>query len=178
MTLNKENYNMARSGMKVGDQEHTIQNDMLSVGDSAPDFTLIAPDLSPRTLSNYDGKVKVISVVPSIDTGVCSAQTRRFNEEAATLGDAVAVLTVSADLPFALRRYCGNEGIENTETLSAHRDMKFADDYGVHDVDWRVCQRAVFVLDKDNVVQHAEYIPVIGNEVDFDSALEKAKSLI
>jgi thiol peroxidase len=102
----------------------------------------------------------------------------RFNQEAAQLGDGVAVLTVSADMPFALKRYCGNEGIENTDTLSTYRDMAFADAYGVHDTDWRVCQRAVFVLDANNVVQLAEYVPVIGNEVDFDAALEKAKSLV
>ena len=167
-----------RSGMMVGDNEHTIQNDMLNVGDSAPDFALIANNFSSKSLGDYDGKVKIISVIPSIDTGVCSAQTRRFNEEAAALGDSVAVLTVSADAPFALKRYCGNEGIENTETLSAYRDMKFADDYGVHDIDWRICQRSVFVLDSDNVVQHVEYIPVIGNEVDFDSALAKTKELL
>lgn len=167
-----------RSGMMVGDNEHTIQNDMLNVGDSAPDFALIANNFSSKSLGDYDGKVKIISVIPSIDTGVCSAQTRRFNEEAAALGDGVAVLTVSADAPFALKRYCGNEGVENTETLSSYRDMKFADDYGVHDIDWRICQRSVFVLDSNNVVQHAEYISVIGNEVDFDSALAKAKELL
>lgn len=167
-----------RSGMMVGDNEHTIQNEMLNVGDNAPDFTLISNALAPKTLSDYDGKVKVISVIPSIDTGVCAAQTRRFNEEAAALGDKVAVLTVSADMPFALKRYCGNEGIENTETLTTYRDMKFADDYGVHDVDWRVCQRAVFVIDANNVVQYAEYVPVIGQEVNFVDALAKAQSLI
>ena len=167
---------MARPGMKVGDNEHTIKNDMLEVGAKAPDFALIANDLSTKTLANYEGKVKIISVIPSIDTGVCSAQTRRFNEEAANLNDAV-VLTVSADMPFALKRFCGNEGIENTDTLSTYRDMKFADDYGVHDIDWRVCQRAVFVLDRDNVVQHAEYVPVIGNEVDFIAALVKAEEV-
>ena len=139
-----------RPGMMVGPNEHHVQNEMLNVGIEAPDFTLVANDLSVRKLSDYDGKVKVISVIPSIDTGVCAAQTRRFNEEAAKFGENVAVITVSADLPFALKRYCGNEGIENTETLSTYRDMKFADDYGVHDTDWRVCQRAVFVLDKDN----------------------------
>jgi len=169
---------MARPGMKVGDAEHTIQNDMLEVGTKAPDFKLIANDLSEKTLADYDGKVKVISVIPSIDTSVCSAQTHRFNEEAAKLGENIAVLTVSADMPFALKRYCGNEGIENTDTLTTYRDMKFADDYGVHDVDWRVCQRAVFVLDKDNTVQYAEYVPVIGNEVDFVTALSKAQNLI
>lgn len=169
---------MARPGMMVGDNEHTVQHDMLEVGTPAPDFALVATDLTMRSLASYEGRVKIISVVPSVDTGVCSAQTRRFNEEAAGLGDSIAVLTVSADTPFALKRYCGNEGIENSETLTTYRDMKFADDYGVHDVDWRVCQRSVFVLDKDNVVQHAEYVPVIGQEVDFDAALAKARSLV
>lgn len=167
---------MARKGMMVGDSEHRIQNDMLQVGAPAPDFTLIANDLSSKSLADYAGKVKVISVIPSIDTGVCSDQTRRFNQEAASLSDTV-VLTVSVDLPFALGRFCGNEGIDNTETLSAHRDMQFADDYGVHDTDWRICQRAVFVLDRDNVLQYAEYVPVIGDEVDFDAALAKARQL-
>lgn len=167
---------MGRPGMMVGDNEHTVKNDMLEVGQSAPDFTLIANDLSPKTLASYAGKVKVISVIPSIDTGVCSAQTHRFNEEAANLQDTV-VLTVSADMPFALKRFCGNEGIENTETLTTYRDMQFADAYGVHDVDWRVCQRAVFVIDKDNVIQHVEYVPVIGNEVNFLTALSKAQNL-
>lgn len=166
-----------RPGMKVGPAEHTVQGAMLTVGEAAPDFTLIATDLSERKLSDYGTKVKIISVVPSVDTSVCSAQTHRFNKEAAELGEDIAVLTVSADLPFALKRYCGNEGIENTETLSTYRDMRFADDYGVHDIDWRVCQRAVFVLDKDNKVQHAEYVPVIGDEVDFAAALAKAREL-
>ena len=168
---------MARPGMMVGDNEHTVQYDMLNVGDQAPDFNLLANDRSVKSLGSYEGKVKILSVIPSIDTGVCSAQTRRFNGEAAELGDDVAVLTISADTPFALKRYCGNEGIENTETLTTYLDMKFADDYGVHDVDWRVCQRSVFVLDRENIVRHAEYVPVIGNEVDFDRALGVATDL-
>jgi len=168
---------MARPGMQVGPNEHTVQGDMLEVGQKASDFILIATDLSERSLANYAGKVKILSVFPSIDTSVCSAQTRRFNEEATQLSDDIVVLSISADLPFALKRFCGNEGIENTETLSTYRDMKFADDYGVHDVDWRICQRALFVLDKDNVVQYAEYVPVIGDEVNFEAGLEKAKSL-
>ena len=167
-----------RPGMMVGDHEHTVIHDMLEVGSKAPDFQLITNRLQTKTLADYDGKVKIISVIPSIDTSVCSAQTRRFNEEADSLGDDIAVLTVSADTPFALGRYCGNEGIESSETLTTYRDMKFADDYGVHDLDWRVCQRAVFVLDKDNVIQFAEYVPVIGDEVDFDATLSKAKSLV
>lgn len=167
----------SRPGMKVGDKEHHVQGPMLRVGDKAPDFTLTANDRSNRSLANYAGKVKIFSVVPSVDTSVCSAQTHRFNQEAANLGSDVAVLTVSADTPFTLRRYCGNEGIENTETLSTFMDMKFADDYGVHDTDWRQCQRSVFVVDKDNVVRYVEYVPVMGNEVNFDAALAKAREL-
>lgn len=167
-----------RPGMMVGDNEHTIQNEMLEVGIKAPDFVLLTPQMEERTLADYAGKVKILSVVPSVDTSVCSAQTRKFNKEAADLSDDIAVLTISADLPFALGRYCGNEGIESSETLSTYQDMKFADDYGVHDVDWRVCQRAVFVIDKDDVIQHAEYVPVIGNRVKFSDALEKARSLV
>ncbi len=169
---------VTRPGMRVGPNEHRVQNGMLQVGQAAPDFTLIATDLSERSLGDYDGKVKILSVIPSIDTSVCSAQTHRFNQEAAHLSDDIVVLTVSSDMPFALKRYCGNEGIQNTETLSTYRDMKFADDYGVHDIDWRVCQRALFVVDKDNVIQYAEYVPVIGDEVNFEAGLEKAQSLV
>ena len=167
-----------RPGMKVGPNEHHVQNDMLGVGDKAPDFTLLATDFSEHSLDNFEGKVKIISCVPSVDTSVCSAQTRRFNEEAASLGDNIVVLTVSADTPFALKRYCANEGIDNSQTLTTYRDMKFADDYGVHDTDWRICQRSVFVIDADDTVQHAEYVSVIGDEVDFTSAVDKARSLI
>jgi thioredoxin-dependent peroxiredoxin len=169
---------MARPGMKVGPVEHPVQYDMLTIGSKAPDFTLIAPDNSSRSLANYEGKVKLISCVPSVDTRVCSAQTRRFNQEASNLGSDIVILTVSADLPFALRRYCATEGIENSETLSDSRTMKFSDDYGVHDTEWRICQRAVFVLDKDNTVQYAEYVPVMGDEVNFEAALSKARELV
>ncbi|MBZ0275054.1 MAG: thiol peroxidase [Anaerolineae bacterium] len=164
--------------MKVGDKEFPVQGDMLEVGAPAPDFRLTANDFSTRTLANYEGKVKILSVIPSIDTGVCSAQTRRFNQEAATLDDTVVILTVSADMPYALRRYCGNEGITGTETLSTYLDMAFADAYGVHTPRFRVCQRSVFVLDKDNVLRYAEYVPVMGHEVNFEAALEVAKKLV
>lgn len=166
-----------RPGMMVGDREHPVQHEMLQVGQSAPDFRLLTPRQEVRVLGDYEGKVKVVSCVPSVDTRVCSAQTRRFNQEAAQLGENVVILTVSADLPFALGRYCANEGIDKTETLSTYRDMKFADDYGVHDTEWRVCQRAVFVVDQSNTVQYAEYVPVLGQEVNFEAALNKAREL-
>ncbi|GAB4508947.1 MAG: thiol peroxidase [Anaerolineae bacterium] len=167
-----------RPGMMVGPKEHKVQYDMLAVGATAPDFTLTDTRWNARHLSDFDGKVKVLSVVPSVDTSVCSAQTHRFNNEAAQLSEEIVVLTISADLPPALKRYCANEGIDRTETLSSYKDMKFADDYGVHDLDWRVCQRALFVLDKNNVIQYAEYVPVIGNEVNFEAALTIARGLV
>lgn len=167
-----------RPGMIVGGKEHHIQGDMLKVGDQAPDFVLVANDMSTRSLADYGDKIKILSVVPSLETSVCAAQTRRFNEEGASLGDEVVILTISADLPFTQKRWCGAEGIDRVETLSTHRDMKFSDDYGVHDVEWRVNQRAVFVLDRNNVIQHAEYVPVMGNEVDFEAALTVVRKLL
>jgi thioredoxin-dependent peroxiredoxin len=167
-----------RKGMMVGPNEHHVQGEMLEVGKPAPDFTVLANDRSERSLEHYKGKVLIISTIPSIDTSVCSAQTRRFNQEASELDSHVAIVTVSADLPFALRRYCSAEGIDKHETLSTYMDMKFADAYGVHDTDWRVCQRAVFVVDKQGVLRYAEYVPVIGEEVNFKVALETAKALL
>jgi thiol peroxidase len=166
-----------RPGMVVRGKEHPVQGPMLAVGSKAPDFELTDNDWAVRKLSDYAGKVKILSVVPSLETSVCSAQTRRFNQEAAALSDKIVILTISADLPFTQKRWCGAEGIENVETLSSHRDMKFSDDYGVHDTEWRLNQRAVFVLDANDVIQLAEYIPVMGNEVDFDAALAKAREL-
>ncbi|GAB4571048.1 MAG: thiol peroxidase [Anaerolineae bacterium] len=168
----------ARPGMIVRGVEHTIRGDMLQVGQKAPDFALVANDMSIKTLADYGDKIKVLSVVPSLETSVCSAQTRRFNEEAAALGENVVILTISADLPFAQKRWCGAEGVDRVETLSTHRDMKFSDDYGVHDIEWRINQRAVFVLDGDNIVQHAEYVPEMGQEVNFEAALAKVRELL
>jgi len=167
-----------RPGMMVGEKEHHSQGDMLKVGDQAPDFKMTANNWTTKSLADYAGKVKIISCVPSLDTRVCAAQTRRFNEEASKLSEDVVILTVSADLPYAQRRWCAAEGIERTETLSSHLDMSFADSYGVHDTDFRITQRAVFVLDKNNFVQLAEYIPVIGQEINFDVALAKARELV
>lgn len=167
-----------RPGMIVRGVEHSVRGEMLKVGSKAPDFTLVASDWSFKTLADYGDKIKILSVVPSLETSVCAAQTRRFNEEAASLGDEVVVLTISADLPFTQKRWCGAEGIDRVETLSSHRDMKFSDDYGVHDTEWRINQRAVFVLDRDNVVRHAEYVPVMGNEVNFEAALAVVRELL
>ena len=169
---------MNRPGMMLGTVEHPVQGEMLKVGDPAPDFRLKANDWTIKSLADYAGKVKIFSVVPSLDTRVCAAQTRRFNQEAAALGENVVILTVSADLPYAQRRWCAAEGIDRVETLSDHFDMNFSDAYGVHVTDMRICQRSVFVVDQNNVVQLAQYIPVMGDEVDFDAALNKARELV
>lgn len=169
---------MLRAGMRIGEVEHPVRGDMLAVGAAAPDFSLTANNWAMKTLADYDGKVKIISVVPSLDTRVCSAQTHYFNKAASELSEDIVILTVSADLPYAQRRWCGAEGVERVVTLSDHKDMNFSDAYGVHVYDLRICQRACFVLDKNNVVQYAEYVSVIGNEISFDAVLAAARGLV
>ena len=168
----------ARPGMSIGSNEFPVIGDMLIIGDSAPDFKLTANNWSSKSLSDYTGKVKILSIVPSLDTSVCSAQTHRFNQEASSFGQDIVILTVSADLPYAQSRWCGAEGVERIETLSDHKDMNFSTAYGVHVADLRICQRAAFVVDQNNVIQYAEYVPAIGNEINFAAVLSKAKELI
>lgn len=167
-----------RPGMSIGSKEFAVAGPMLNRGDPAPDFRLTANNWSSKTLADYDGKVKILSIVPSLDTSVCSAQTHRFNAEASSLGQGIIVLTVSADLPYAQSRWCGTEGVDRVETLSDHKDMNFSTAYGVHITDLRICQRAAFVVDNQNSVQYAEYVPVIGNEINFSAVLDKARSLV
>lgn len=156
---------------------HTVRGAMLKVGDKAPDFTVIANDLSEFRFSETAGRVRLISVVPSLDTGLCDAQTRRFNEEATRFSSDVEVLTISADLPFAQKRWCGMAGVDRVRTFSCHRDMQFAEAYGVYDVDLRLCQRAVFIVDKDDTIRYAEYVPEIAQEVNFEAALTALKEV-
>lgn len=167
-----------RAGMKIGNSEYLVQGPMLVVGQPAPDFRLTANDWTQRTLSDFAGRVKIFSVVPSLDTRVCAAQTRRFNQEASQLSERLLVLTVSADLPYAQRRWCAAEGIERVLTLSDHFDMNFSSAYGAHVCEMRICQRAVLVVDAHDVVRFADYVPVIGDEVDFDAAIASARALV
>ncbi|KXK21621.1 MAG: redoxin domain-containing protein [Chloroflexi bacterium OLB15] len=169
---------MTRQGFLVGQTEMLVRNEMLVPGEVAPNFRLTANNWAVKSLDDYAGRVKIISVVPSLDTRVCAAQTRHFNEDAAALGENVVILTVSADLPYAQRRWCAAEGIDRVETLSDHKDMSFSDAYGVHVVPMRITQRSVFVIGADNRVCHAEYIYVIGNEVNFQAALEAARAAL
>lgn len=155
----------------------TVIGKKLNVGDKAPDFTLLANDLSPVTLATDAGKVRIVSVVPSLDTPVCDTQTRKFNESVAQFGGKAVCYTVSADLPFAQKRWCGNAGVQNVVTLSDHRDMNFGNAYGTHIKELRLEQRAVFVIDGNGIVQYAEYVPEVAQEPNYDAPLAKAKSL-
>lgn len=155
----------------------TLVGNEVKVGDQAPGFTVLAPDLSEKTLQDYEGKIRLISVVPSIDTGVCDAQTRRFNEAASELGEDVAILTISCDLPFAQKRWCGANGIENVYTLSDHRNMSFGDAYGVHMKELRLLARSVFVVDQAGKVVYAEYVSEGTNHPDYEGALVAVKEL-
>ena len=148
------------------------------VGDSAPDAVLLSNDLSPIQLSSYKGKVCVISVVPSLDTPVCDMQTRRFNEEAGNLGDNVAILTMSMDLPFAQARWCGAAGVDKVATLSDHRDAAFGEAFGVLIKELRLLARAVFVVDKDGVIQYIQLVKEVTEEPDYNAVLEAVKKLV
>ena len=156
----------------------TVIGSPLSVGDKAPDFVLRRTVADTLTLADSAGKVRLISVVPSLDTGICDAQTRRFNEEAAGLGDDVAIITVSAEHPFNIRRWCGAAGIEQVNVLSDHLDMSFGTAYGTYIKEWRLEQRSIFVIDRDDVVRYVEYVPEIAQFPDFDGALAAVRSLL
>ena len=149
----------------------------IKVGDKAPDFALVGLDLKAKRLADFDGKIIVLSAVPSIDTGICDAETRRFNELAPSMGDDVVVLTVSVDLPFAQKRWCGAAGIENVTMLSDHFDVKFGDSYGVHVKDLRILARCIFIIDQDGVVRYVQLVPEIGQEPDYDEVMEALKNL-
>lgn len=153
----------------------TLYGSQVKKGEYAPDFTVLDNDLNEVNLETYDGQKKLISVVPSIDTGVCDQQTRKFNEEAAK-EDGV-VLTISADLPFAQKRWCASNGLENVITLSDHRNLSFGKTYGVVMEKLRLLARSVFVLDKNNKVVYTEIVSEGTNFPDFDAALEAYRSL-
>ncbi len=156
----------------------TTIGERLSVGDKAPDFKLVANDLSTVTLADSAGKVRLISVVPSLDTGICDAQTRRFNEEAANFGDDVVVLTVSAEHPFNQKRWCGAAGIDRVQVISDHMDMNFGDAYGTHVKELRLEQRSIFVVDKDDTIRYVEYVPEIAQHPDYDAAIAALKAVL
>lgn len=168
---------MTERRVTMGGTPLTALGEALRVGDTAPDFQLVDNDLNIKTLADFGRKPKVISVVPSLDTGICDQQTRRFNTEIAEIPDAV-VITVSMDLPFAQARWCGSAGLEDAITLSAHRDEIFGRDYGVLIAELRLLARSVFVLDADNKIVYLEYLDEIKKHPDYDAALDALRSLV
>ncbi len=156
----------------------TLTGDEVKVGDKAPDFKAVDKDLSEVKLSDFAGKVKIISVTPSLDTPVCDLQARKFEEEAGALGDKVSVINISMDLPFAIARFCAGAGIKNIRTLSDHRDASFGNAYGVLIKELRLLSRSVFVIDRSDVIRYIELVPEITNEPDFDKVIAEAKKLV
>lgn len=156
----------------------TLLGNEVKVGDKAPNFTVLANDLSPVTLQDSEGKVRLFSVVPSLDTGVCDAQTRKFNEVAAELGDNVVIYTISMDLPFAQKRWCGAAGIESVQTVSDHREGSFGQAYGVLIESLRLLTRSIFVVDAEGTVTYVEYVPEATDHPNYDAAIEAVKALV
>jgi len=153
----------------------TLIGPELKPGDPAPDFNVVDNNLKPVTLKDTGNQVRIISVVPSLDTPVCDAQTKRFNEEASKLPD-VDIITVSMDLPFAQKRWCGAFGVDKIRMLSDHREGSFGTHYGTLIKDMRIESRAIFVLDRNNRIRHVEYVKEVVDFPNYDAALSAAKS--
>ncbi len=156
----------------------TVIGERLKVGDKAPNFKLVANDLSTVTLDDSAGKVRLISVMPNLSTGICDAQTRRFNEEAAKLGDDVVALAVSSEHPWNQKNWCAAAGIDRIQVLSDHMDMNFGTAYGTHVKELRLEQRSVFVIDRDGIVRYVEYVPEIAQHPDYDAAIAAVKEVL
>ena len=156
----------------------TLVGNEVKAGDVAPDFTVLSAELKEVKLSDYKGKVVVIAVFPSVDTGVCALQLTRFNQEAANFDKDVQLLTISADLPFALGRYCADKGIENALTASDHKELDFGLKYGFVIKELRLLTRGTVIVDKEGTVQYVEYVPEVATEPDYNKALEVIKTIV
>ncbi|MFA5252816.1 MAG: thiol peroxidase [Phycisphaerae bacterium] len=155
----------------------TLLGKGINIGDSAPDFEVTANDMSAVKFSSYRGKMCIICSVPSLDTSVCDIETRRFNEEAGKLGSDVKVLTISMDLPFAQKRWCGAAGVQNVQTLSDYRDASFGNAYGVLIKELRLLARAVFVVDKNGTIRYIQIVNETASEPNYEAVLEAVKVL-
>ncbi len=155
----------------------TLIGNQVNVGQKAPDFIVDDNNLSPVSFSSYAGKVCILSSVVSLDTPVCDLETRRFNEEASRLGPNIVILTISMDLPFAQKRWCGAAGVEKLQTLSDHRDGSFGNAYGVLIKELRLLARAVFIVDQKGVIRYKEIVKEVTKEPDYDAALAELGKL-
>ena len=156
----------------------TLVGPELKAGDAAPAFSLKATDMSDKTLADYAGKVKLISVVPSLDTPVCDTETRKFNEHAAALGDGVVVLTVSVDTPMAQKRWCAAAGVEQVHCLSDFKDHTFGPAYGVRIKEIGLLARQILVVDQNDKITYVQLVKEVADEPDYDAALAAAKAAL
>lgn len=156
----------------------TLLGQEIEIGCKAPDFTVVDNGLAPVTLASYSGKIKLISAVPSLDTPVCDTETRRFNQEAAGLPDNVAVLTISLDLPFAQKRWCGSAGIDKVTTLSDYQDRSFASAYGILIKELKLLARAIFIIDASDTVRYIQVVPEVTNEPDYAAVIAAVKTML
>ena len=162
----------------LGGGRVALAGQQLNVGDRAPEFSLTGQDLKPVTRAGQAGRVLVIASVPSLDTGTCDIETRRFNVEAAKLGEAVRILTVSMDLPFAQKRWCGAAGVDKVLVASDHRDASFGTADGVLIPEVRLLARAVFVVDRGGIIRYLEVVEQTGSEPDYERALAAVRLLV
>jgi len=156
----------------------TLVGPGLKVGDKAPDFRVVDTTLAPVTLASSSGKLRIISAVPSLDTPVCDTETRRFNQEAAGLPDSVAVLTISLDLPFAQKRWCGAAGIDRVQTLSDYQERSFGQAYGVLIKELKLLARCIFVVDSQDTIRYIQQVPEVTHEPDYAAVLAAVKALL
>jgi thioredoxin-dependent peroxiredoxin len=153
----------------------TLVGPELKAGDKAPDFNAIDDGLKPVNFAATGNGVRIFSVVPSLDTPVCDMQTKRFNDESGKLGG-ITIYTISMDLPFAQKRWCGAFGVDHVKMLSDHRDASFGAAYGTLIKDLRILSRAIFVVDKNNTITHAEYVKEVSEHPNYDAALAAARA--
>ena len=164
------------SAVKFKGNPMTLVGPEIKVGDQAPHFKVVGNDLADIDCETYHGKVRVLSVAPSIDTPVCATQTRTFNKEATGLSEDVVLLSISLDLPFALKRFCGAEGIDRAITASDYKYRSFGEAYGVYLRELGLLTRAVFVINREGKIVHAEYVPEVTSEPDYAEALKAVKA--
>lgn len=150
----------------------TLVGPEMKVGDRAPNFKALGADMSEVTFDTARDRVRLLLSLPSLDTSVCDAETRRFNEVAKKFPEDVVIYAISCDLPFALNRWCGAAGVDRIQTLSDHRELSFGQAYGTYIKEWRMLSRAVFVVDKNGAIQYVEYVPEIGQHPDYDAVHE------
>lgn len=162
--------------IKFAGREATVVGPDLISGDLAPEFTATAQDWSLLSmLKSTDGKVRIIAAVPSLDTSVCDRETRRFNQEAASISQDVAIIVISTDLPFTQKRWCGGAGIDQVTVVSDHHNVDFGIKYGCLIQEPRILRRAVFVVDRQGVITYSAYMPALGDEPDYTLVLDAAK---